>query len=153
MRRSSVGLVLVALLAAGLARADEKSHRRAAEELFKAMGTEKSLAASIDTTLDLQVKARPALARFKGVMKKFLHKHMSYDSLKADLVKMYTQEFTESEQKELTKFYQTPAGKKFARMMPVLMKKGAELGQRRVQENLDELKKMIEEAAKGNDPG
>ncbi len=64
------------------------------------------------------------------------------------MVKMYTKEFTEAELKEMTKFYKSDLGKKIVQKNPVLMQKGADLGARRVQENLEELKKMIEDEAR-----
>jgi len=149
MTRWFVGAVAVVLMAAVVpARADEKSHRKTAEDLLKAMDVEKTMQASIDAALDLQIKANPGLARFKDVMKKFLTKHMSYASIKEDLIKLYVKEFTEDELKDLMKFYQTPTGKKFLKKAPVMMQKGGELGLKRVQENMPELKKMIEDSLK-----
>jgi len=149
MTRWFVGAVAVLLMVAVVpARADEKSHRKAAEDLFKAMDMEKTMEASIDAVLEMQVKANPIMAKFKGVMKKFLSKHMGYSSLKEDLVKMYTTEFTEDDLKDMTKFYQTPTGKKLIKKTPQLTKKSMELGSKRVQENMSELKKMIEDSLK-----
>jgi hypothetical protein len=141
------------LLLAGVAvRADDKSHRQAAEELFKAMDVESMLAGAIDASLEAQVKANPALAQFKGVMKKFFNKYMSYASLKDDLIKLYTDEFTEDELKEMTKFYKTPTGRKLAKKGPSLMQKGGQLGMARVQKNTAELQKMIQDSLKGDKP-
>ena len=76
-------------------------------------------------------------------MKQFLAKYMSWDSLKADMIKIYMDEFTESELGELNKFYQTPVGKKTVEKMPTLMSKGAQLGGQRVQEHMPELQAAI----------
>jgi hypothetical protein len=76
-------------------------------------------------------------------MKAFLNKYMSWASLKDDMAKIYMAEFSESELNELTKFYQTPLGKKSIQKMPVLMTKGAEIGQKRVQEHLPELQAVL----------
>jgi hypothetical protein len=76
-------------------------------------------------------------------MKEFLGKYMSWDSLKADMVKIYMEEFTESELGELNKFYQTPVGRKTVEKMPVLMTKGAQLGGQRVQKHMPELQAAI----------
>jgi len=107
------------------------------------METEKTMQSAIDLTLDMQIKGNPALASYKDVMKKFFTKHMSYASLKNDLIDIYAKEFTEPELKELVVFYRTPIGKKLVQKTPTLTKKAMELGQRRVQDNLEELKAMI----------
>jgi hypothetical protein len=129
-------------------RADEKSHRAAAEELMQAANMEKLLQASVDVALNQQIKANPQLAPFKDVMHKFLSKHMSYAAIKDDLIAMYVAEFTEQELKEVTAFYKTPTGRKVLEKTPTLMQKGGELGAKRVQDNLPELQKMIEEDLK-----
>lgn len=149
MRRVSI-LVLVAALvpACGVARADDKSHKAAAEQLLKVTDTEKALEQSIDLTLEQQLKANPQLAPAKEAMRAFFKKHLGFAALKDDLVKIYTDEFTEDELKKATEFYSTPAGKKMAAKMPLLMQKGGELGMKRVQENADELRKVIEDELK-----
>ncbi len=146
-------LFLSALAAAALvlspsfARADDKSHRDAAESLLNLMGMESLLSQSIDQMLAMQVKQNPAIAPYQLEMKNFLNKYMSWPSMKEDMVKIYMDEFSESELKELTAFYQTPLGKKTVQRMPTLMSRGAEMGQKRVQEHLPELQAAI--AAKG----
>ena len=146
-------LLLSAVVAAALllqpavARADEASHRQSAENLLNLMGMEQLLAQSIDQMLDMQVKQNPQIAPFQSEMKSFLSKYMSWPSLKEDMVKIYMTEFTEPELKELTAFYNTPLGKKTVQKMPALMQKGAEMGQRRVQEHLPELQAAIQAKA------
>ena len=80
-------------------------------------------------------------------MKTFLGKYMSWASLKDDMAKIYMSEFSETELNELNKFYQTPLGKKTVQRMPALMAKGAEMGQKRIQEHLPELQATIQAAA------
>jgi hypothetical protein len=138
-------VAVVLALAVLPARADEKSHRKAAEELFETMDLQKYFQGAVDTMLKLQLKANPAVARYRDVLKKFLDKHMSYASLKEDLVRLYTKEFTEEELKELARFNRTPTGKKFMQKSPGLLQKATEAGAQRVQ---DELKKLVEGARK-----
>ena len=125
------------------AHADEASHRKATENLFSLMGMEALVTQGIDQMLAMQVQQNPALAQYQVQMKAFLSKYMSWGSLKEDMAKLYMAEFTESELNELTKFYQTPLGKKTIQKMPTLMAKGAEIGQKRVQEHLPELEAAI----------
>jgi hypothetical protein len=94
--------------------------------------------------LEMQVQQNPALVPYQAQMKAFLNKYMSWASLKDDMTKLYMAEFSESEVNELTKFYQTPLGKKTVKKMPLLMTQGAEIGQKRVQEHLPELQAAMQ---------
>jgi hypothetical protein len=143
---SAVAVMLVVTVVP--ARADEKSHRKAAEELLESMDMDRLLKSSIDSSLEMQVKANPPLAKFKDVVKKFLTKHMGYAALKEDLIKLYAKEFSEDELKDLTKFNKTPTGKKFLKKAPLLMQKAGELGMKKFQDNKEELMKMIQDALK-----
>ena len=139
----SVLIGALAVLSPATTRADETSHRKATETLFALTGMETLIGQSIDQMLAIQVQQNPALAQFQPQMKAFLNKYMSWASLKDDMAKLYMAEFTEAELNELIKFYQTPLGKKTIQKMPGLMAKGAEIGQKRVQEHLPELEAAI----------
>jgi uncharacterized protein len=132
-----------ALFQPAMTRADEASHRKAAESLLGLMGMDTVLSQSVDQMLAMQVQQNPALAPYQAQMKAFLSKYMSWASLKDDMAKIYMAEFSESELNELNKFYQTPLGKKTVQKMPALMAKGAEIGQKRVQEHLPELQAAL----------
>ena len=133
-------------------RADNASHRAAAEALLNLMDMDNLLNQSIDQMLEVQVKQNPAIGQFKTQMKTFLSKYMSWASMKDDMIRIYTEEFTEPELKELLAFYQTPLGKKTVQKMPKLMAKGAELGQQRVQQHLPELQQAIQADATKKTP-
>ncbi|MEY2490604.1 MAG: uncharacterized protein QOC70_2546 [Verrucomicrobiota bacterium] len=139
----SILIGAIAFFQPATTRADEASHRKAAEALFALMGMESLINQSIDQMLAMQVQQNPALAPYQVQMKAFLSKYMSWATLKDDMVKIYTAEFSESELNELNKFYQTPLGKKTVQKMPALMAKGAEIGQKRVQEHLPELQAAL----------
>ncbi len=139
-------LIALSLLQPNALRADEASHKKAAESLLALMGLEKLLSQSVDQMLAMQVQQNPSLAPYQAQMKTFLNKYMSWPSLKEDLAKVYMAEFTESELNDLIKFYQTPLGKKTVEKMPSLMSKGAEMGQKRMQEHLPELQAAIQAA-------
>jgi uncharacterized protein len=133
--------------------ADQKTHRKAAEELLKAMGVDKQVETALAQMLDLQIKNNPGLAPFRGAMKEFFTKHMSWDSLKDDLITIYTDAFTEEELKEILAFYRTRVGRKMVEKTPDLLSKGMQLGVRRVQENQGELRRMIQDAGNKPEPG
>ncbi len=111
------------------------------------MGMKEALEHSIEQTLDIQLQQNPTLVPFKEVMMKFFRKYMSYETLKPDMVKIYADAFTANELKELNAFYSTPTGRKTIQKMPELMAKGSQIGAKRVQDNIQELQKMIKDEA------
>ena len=150
--RGFMALVATVVMSAGAVFADEASHRAAAEELLTEANTDKTMKAAIDTMLAAQLKANRALVPVKDVMRKFLVKHLSYESIKEELIDLHVKEFSEAELKEIAAFYRTPTGKKFIEKQPVMMQKGAEMGMRRVQENSAELQTMIQAELNKNKP-
>jgi len=121
----------------------ESSHSAAALELLEVMKTDSNLQQAVDVALTAQLKANPALTNYEDVMRAFLSKYMSWEYLKDDLVRLYAEEFTESELRTITAFYRTDVGKKAVEEIPALMRKGGELGQAAVRAHLDELSEAI----------
>ena len=143
MKRIFVTLLLLVVVPMLNAQDKNSSHYKAAEQMLTLMDMPTVLKRSIDEMVAIQVQQNPSIAPYEAVMKEFLAKYMSWDSLKADMIKIYMDEFTESELGELNKFYQTPVGRKTVEKMPTLMTKGAQLGGQRVQEHMPELQQAI----------
>ena len=122
---------------------EKDSHTLAIEEFFSAMNMKETSDKTIDQMLAMQVQQQPQLASYKDVMTAFLRKHVSYEALKDDMVKLYKAEFTEDEIREMTAFYRTPVGKKAVSKLPTLTASGAQLGMNRVQSNMGELQQAI----------
>ena len=139
-------IAAVALLFTGMvahAQTPTQSHLKAAEDLFAVMHMEKVMSESLDNLLEMQIKQNPSLAQFSDIMKDFLGKYMSWNSLKDDMAKVYADAFTEQELRELATFYKTELGQKTASLTPALMAKGMAMGQQRVQEHMSELQQLI----------
>ena len=143
MNFSIVFVLITALSMSSMSLADAASEKEA-EKLLDMVGTQEVMEQSMSQMLDIQLQQNPALAPYKGVMMEFLNKNMSYESLKPDLVKMYSEEFTSSELREINAFYSTDVGKKSIEKMPTLMMQGGQLGATRVQENIGDLQAMIQ---------
>ena len=151
MKRFLLTLFSVCVVAAAAPAAEptpSSSHYQAAEKMLTLMDMETVLRRSIDEMLKQQIAQNPGIAPFEQVMREFLMKHMSWESLKADTIDIYMAEFTEKELDELNRFYQTDVGRKMIEKMPTLMGKGAELGARRVQQHMPELQAAMAEEAK-----
>jgi hypothetical protein len=121
----------------------EETHREAILELVSMMNMDTLLSQTIDKILDIQIQQNPSLKDYKETMSIFFNKYMSWESLKEDYIKIYQEEFTEDEIRDLIDFYKTNTGKKTLVRLPVLMQKGAQIGQQRVKDNQQELEEMI----------
>ena len=151
----AAGIVAIAsflLLSTPALKADEASHLKAAQDLLVAAQMQVIFSKTVDQALDMQIKQAPQLAQFRPIMTAFFSKYMSWDALKDDLAKLYANAFTEDELKDITKFYETPTGKKMAMETPALMMQGSALGQQKVQEHIGELQQAIQAAAATGKP-
>jgi hypothetical protein len=147
MRKYIVTVIVLMLMAvsAQSSLAGEKSHRKAAEKLLELSDMASTMDQVIDQTLMMEIQQTPQLVLYQDVMKRFFKKYLGWESLKDDFVKIYMEEFTEEEIRDIVAFYETPTGQKTLKKAPVLFAKGAEIGQRRVEENIAELQTMLEE--------
>ena len=143
MKFSKDFVLITALGMSSKSLADAASEKEA-EKLLNMVGTQEVMEQSMSQMLDIQLQQNPALAPYKGVMMEFLNENMSYESLKPELIKMYSEEFTSSELREINAFYSTDVGIKSIEKMPTLMMQGGQLGATRVQENIGDLQAMIQ---------
>lgn len=142
MKLSKFVLLVTLIISSGHSFADNDS-KKEAEILFSTIGIDKAFEQSISQMLDVQLQQNPALVPFKSVMLRFFNKHMSYESLKSEMITIYSEAFTSAELKEINAFYKTPAGAKTIEKMPELMARGGQIGAQRVQDNIHELQEMI----------
>lgn len=154
--RSIKFLSMLALVASVVpvlsARADENSHRAAVLELCSVMDLEHVMQDSMNRMIDVQLQQAPQMQSARPQFEKFFGKYLSWSALKDDYVKLYMENFTEPELRELITFYKTPTGKKAVKQMPVLLQKGAELGASRVRDHMGELMEMLQQASAGDKP-
>jgi uncharacterized protein len=126
---------------------DDK-HYKAAEELLLTMNMKQAIGESLDQMLALQLKNNPNLQPAEATLKQFFNKYMSWEALREDYIKIYMEEFTEKELKDMMAFFRTDTGKKMAAKQSVLMMKGAQLGQNKVKEHMGELQDMLQKLDK-----
>lgn len=147
MRKTIIVALLVFCLGFGSATviADMQSHRQAAEQLAQLLQMDRLLQQSYEQMLDVQVQANPDLKPYRNVMLQFFQKHMTWDVLKDDLLNLYTEHFSEAEMQELIGFYASETGQKSVSVIPDIMRRAGEIGVKRVQENMPELERMIQQ--------
>lgn len=138
--RTAIILLHMALMPVAFA---DKAAETEAEILLNTLGMEVAMTQSMSQMVDLQLQNNPGMAPYKEIMLTFFDKHMNWESLKPDFKKIYSEEFTAEELRELNAFYATDIGKKSIERMPALMTKGAQIGMSRVQNNIGELQEMM----------
>jgi hypothetical protein len=130
--------------------ASAKNHRAKVKELFELMNMEKVMEVGIQEAINAQMQANPEMVKFKDIMLDFFSKHMSWKSVERGFVDDYMETFSQAEIEDMIAFYQTPTGKKTITTLPELMKRGSQHGMEKVQQNMPELLRMIEQRLKGN---
>jgi hypothetical protein len=139
----SIAILLCLVASAGAQENKPDTHMQAADDLLQVLHVERSVNDAIDIMLKAQLQANPQMAQFDDILRAYLAKYMAWDALRGDYARMYADTFTEVEMKQLMTFYRTPVGQKLIDTLPVIMKKGAELGQAKVSAHLDELKAQV----------
>jgi uncharacterized protein len=150
MRMTLYGCLLTIVLVChpSVSKANEQSHRKAAETLLIVMEVDKSMPHLADQLVESQMQQNPQLAAQRDVIQQFFHKYLTWENVKEDTITIYTQEFTEPELKKLTEFYKTPVGKKASEKMPQLAFVSGQIGLKKAQANQAELLQMMEEKTK-----
>jgi len=116
--------------------------------LFETENMKDSYQKMIDNMFKTRIAQNPTLKPVESEIKAFFQKYMGWEAIKYDMAKIYAKYYTASELKELNNFYETPVGKKTAKLMPVLSQEAIKLSESKIQEHLDELQKIIRNAIK-----
>jgi hypothetical protein len=147
MRRLLYGCLLIGALVfhPPVSVGDERSHRKAAENLLIVMEVDKSLPQMVEQVVENQLKQNPQLAPQRDILQSFLTKYVNWGSVKEDTITAYTHEFSEPELKKLAEFYKTPVGKKANEKMPQLAFLAGQLGLKKAQAHQAELRQTLED--------
>ncbi|HSU15446.1 DUF2059 domain-containing protein [Longimicrobium sp.] len=144
MKKILVGLLALVFLTTARAEAQRSaSHRAAAMDLLLAMHVPEALQASLSTALQVQLQGNPQMRGMEPVLRDFFARYVSWETLKDQYADLYASAFTEDELHQMADFYRTPVGQKLARSSPLLLRQGAELGERAVRQHMPELQEMI----------
>jgi hypothetical protein len=87
------------------------------------------------------------MADLQDRLDKVLAEAMPWESVRPDYVRIYVETFSEEQLDAMITFYKSSAGQAMVAKMPVLMAKGAEIGQRRLADVAPRIRKLIEEFA------
>lgn len=144
MYRSCLATVMAtAMLVALPVKGD--THLKVAHEMLDAMEAERLTNDSLAVVLDVQIHANPEMAPYRETLEAYYFKHAGWDSVKEDYAALYQEAFTEEELRALTRFYRTQVGQKILRLQPQLMEEAMRIGERRLDDNIHELRQVIRE--------
>lgn len=142
---SRVLVAIVSTVGSASAQDIAASHLEAAEELLPAAGTDTIISESTKPMIRLQAEQNSDLAPFQDILRAFLSEHLSWDAIGGDLARMYAEEFSETELREISAFYRTETGQKAVRLTPLLIERAMALGQQAVAEHGGELGARIQD--------
>lgn len=130
--------------------AEDSEAVKAARELLISMNLEQTITDSIEASLDAQMGEfaqmglpPEGIIELKKEMFSVFSEVMTYEKMEPEFIKFYSESFTAAEMQEMTKFYQTPVGKKAIKLIPKLTTQGMAIGQGMVQERSRELQQRI----------
>ena len=134
-----------------------KEHQRAAEELLEAMRYEQIADRSMYEEIEQGIRQHPHTESMRDIMYEFARKHLSFASMKTELVGAFCEEFSESELRELADFYRTPVGQKWATTWPTLAKRAGAISKKHHDDYAQEyreavLRRMKESPATNDSP-
>ena len=125
---------------------DTNSHREAVEKLFELTRMQQKIETSVNNVVAMQLNQDPAMREHEALFRDYMERQIGWSGLKAPLVDMYMQAFTEQELDYINAFYSSPAGSKLIETLPELIKRRDRLAMQRMQDNIGELKQAIEKA-------
>ncbi len=120
------------------------------DELFRVMSIDKQMTGGFEAMMPMieQMAGKLKLdsvgkEELKGIFRAWFDEDIDRSKIISEIKKHYTKIFTDDEIIAITKFYQTPAGKKFLKESPQLMKLGAQIGMQEGQSKQVELMERI----------
>ncbi|RXK00170.1 hypothetical protein CRU98_03165 [Arcobacter sp. CECT 8986] len=117
-----------------------------AEKIVTSINANNNYDKIVDQLLRVQLQIKPQLRPFENVLREFFAKYINFDSIKDDVINLYTSRFTVDELKEIRKFYESQTGKKVIKELPKISYESNQIGIKKVQAHQAELKQMLEEA-------
>ena len=94
---------------------------------------------------EMQIKLREAMQKSAQAMRE----EMSWANMKPLMVRIYAENFTQEEVDGLIAFYESPAGKAFAKKMPVVMEKSMMMMQERIGPLMQKMEAKMQEVMSG----
>jgi hypothetical protein len=134
-------ILLLAALVAPVCRADDSI--ALANQLLDLSGTATFMQQTFETGLkpsldQMRAKGAPAelVDAIHAEARNFFQENFNWEIMKPKLAKLYADNYTEAELKDIIAFYQTPTGQKTLAKMPVLMQQSLTMSMSLLQEHV-----------------
>lgn len=116
-----------------------------AEQIVNTINANNNYDKIVNQLLRVQLQVKPQLRPFEDVLRDFFSKYINFNSIKEDLINLYTSRFTTDELKKIRKFYESDVGKKVITQLPQISYESNQIGIRKVNAHQNELKMMIQQ--------
>lgn len=146
---------LVLLLAAGAALADEAAKTAKIEEMLQLTKADQMINQMLDQVrsmqtqqlarMDLPPERRARAQEMQSKISQLISASLSWEKLRPQYVKLYSDAFTEEELAAILAFYKSPAGRAMLEKMPQLMLKSMSIGQQAVANIQPEIERLVRE--------
>ena len=147
--RMLASLIVGCLLATQALAADtaSPSSLKTATELLQVMGARQASEQGTTSMIDSLLKAQPMMQPYRDVFTQWATQYLTWQQIEPQMAALYAKAFTAAELQDLIRFYESPTGRKAARVMPGLTKQAMQIGTGIAQAHLPELQQMIKDRA------
>jgi uncharacterized protein len=147
--RMLASLIVGCLLATQAFAADtaSPSSLKAATELLQVMGARQASEQATTSMIDSLLKAQPMMQPYRDAFTQWASQYLTWQQIEPQMAQLYAKAFTPAELQDLIRFYESPTGRKAARVMPGLTKQAMQIGTGIAQAHLPELQQMIRDRA------
>ena len=147
--------VLSMALLSGQASADSSGHKAQAERFLELVNADRlavpvyaqvqQMFAERFEQTQAPASKRALLERYQSKADAALDKAIGWEQVKPDLIKLYTETFTEQELTQLNDFYESALGKKMLTKLPELNARSAQVTQAKLQSAVPQVNKLLAE--------
>ncbi len=147
--------VLSMALLSGQANADSAGHQGQAERFLELVNADRlavpvyaqvqQMFAERFEQTQAPASKRALLERYQSKADAALDKAIGWEQVKPDLIKLYTETFTEQELSQLNDFYESALGKKMLTKLPELNARSAQVTQAKLQSAVPQVNKLLAE--------
>jgi hypothetical protein len=142
------------------ARCDEASKTAKVEEFMTVANIEQNLKQALDLAMnqmknsmlgktsgvDLPPDRAKKMEEMQDKLSQLMRESMSWDKLKADFIKIYSDAYTEQQIDDMLAFYRSPTGRAMIAKMPQLMAQSMAVAQQHVATIMPEIQKLVHDS-------
>jgi hypothetical protein len=136
--------LFIALLTADLAAAQTTPDTARVDTFLRVSGTDDASRAQAGAMITQQFRANAQLAPYADLFAAWTDRYLAYDTLRPKLLAIIATRFTPGELDQLTAFYRTPVGAKYARERSLMAAEYTKIIQAQMSRHYPELLRQIQ---------